>query len=706
MGKREKQPARDRDDNSAPGDRVAESTGTLVGIDVGGTFTDFVWLIDGRLKIYKQPTTPADQSRAIIDGLASLGVGEDTGVVHGTTVATNALLEHRGAKTALLTTRGFRDVLAIGRQNRPHLYRLGQHRPPALVPAHLRYEADERVGADGGVVQPLSEDEIRRIALQLQRQGVESIAIVLLFSFLHPDHEQRAARILREVCSDIYLSVSHELLPEYREYERTATTVVNAYVQPLVARYLDRLQRSLGRRPVRVMQSSGGAIGLQQAAQQAGRLVLSGPAGGIVGAFEVARRAGETDSPHLITFDMGGTSTDVALCPGVLPQTSEGEIAGLPLRFPSTDIHTVGAGGGSIARVDAGGILRVGPESAGARPGPACYGRGGTEPTVTDANLVLGRFGAGGVLGGAGGLHLQAGQSHAAIASVADALSMSVEGAALGIVRVANAVMERALRRVSVERGHDPRDYMLVPFGGAGPLHACELAEALDIRHILVPRYPGVLSALGLLMADVKIDGSVSLLQDSNTVMANPALLASRLASLQQQVRDELAGQGEASPVFEARLDMRYSGQSYELEVELALPVSEAHIAAAVQAFHRQHERRYGYARAGAGENVGVEIVTVRVIGHLQGAAIAPQVETPAHISVDQAIISQAAVWFDASGPVEVPCYDRSLLQQTHRFSGPCVILQYDTTLVVTARWTVGVDAQNNINLWRTEYAP
>ena len=681
----------------------------LVGIDVGGTFTDFVWLVDGRLQVHKESTTPGNQSEAILKGLQLLGVSKGAGVVHGTTVATNALLERRGAKTALLTTRGFADVLAIGRQNRPHLYKLGQFRQAPLVPASLRFEATERVDASGNIVEPLSSAGLSDVAAQLRREKVESLAIVFLFSFLNTKHEKEAAQILQRELEGIHFSISSELLPEYREYERTATTVINAYVQPLVARYLFRLKSSLGGRSVRVMQSSGGAIDLDKAAEHGARLVLSGPAGGIVGAFEMARLADgalgkpETAAPQIITFDMGGTSTDVALCPGKLPRTSESEISDLPLRFPSTDIHTVGAGGGSIARVDAGGVLRVGPESAGARPGPACYNRGGEEATVTDANLVLGRLKVDGFLGGGGGLSLNIEKAETAMLKVARKLDVSIEQAALGIVRVANATMERALRKVSVEKGHDPRDYTMVPFGGAGPLHACELAEALDVRRIMVPKYPGVLSALGLLLADITYDASASILKDLVSVHTTLDNLAARIEELSARVTHALSGHGSAFPAIEATLDMRYRGQSYELEVGLPLSsTGSAELPAenldkAVAKFHRLHQQRYGYCVVD-GE---VEIVTLRVKGRLPGA----QPELPSDVvkvhDADEAMTREVEVWFDQTGSLPIPCYDRALLKAGRRLKGPCVVFQYDTTLVVTGLWEGEVDGYNNIILWR-----
>ena len=665
----------------------------LVGIDVGGTFTDFVWLIDGALKVHKIATTPADQSKAIVEGLAALGAATEAAVVHGTTVATNALLEGRGARTALLTTKGFADVLAIGRQNRPHLYRLSQRRPPPLVPSAWRFEASERLDAQGRVLAPLDEENIHALATTLDREGIESLAIVFLFSFQNPDHERRAAHLIGEHLPDLPISLSVDILPEYREYERTATTVVNAYVRPLVARYLERLDDALGRRSISVMQSNGGTIGLAQASVQAARLVLSGPAGGVVGAFGLAQRAMDTDTPRALTFDMGGTSTDVALCPGAIPHTAESTIAGLPLRLPSTEIHTVGAGGGSMARVDAGGVLRVGPESAGADPGPACYGRGGADPTVTDANLVLGRLDAGHFLGGSAAMRLDLDAAREAVARLGEPLGLGLEQAALGVLRVANATMERALRRVSVERGYDPRDYVLVPFGGAGPLHACDLAEALGIRRLLVPLHPGVLSALGLLMADVVYDTSRAVLQPFDALLADPAPLRHSADALADQVRAVLERERATAPTLEALLDLRYAGQSYELEIPLPLPVSTPHLQQALTAFHDHHNRRYGYAM----EDRPVEAVTLRVRGRLPGAqlSISPDPLTDTDIAV--ADLGEKPVWFDESGPTATRCYDRARLQHGHRFAGPAVVFQYDTTLVVPPGWQARVDAWRNI---------
>ena len=674
---------------------VQKQTQELIGIDVGGTFTDFVWLVDGVLHVHKEATTPDDQSRGVVAGLAELGVSEEAAVVHGTTVATNALLERRGARTALLTTEGFADVLAIGRQNRPHLYRFSQQRPPPLVPESLRFEATERLDASGHVLQPLDEEVIRHLARRLKSEAVESLAVVFLFAYQNAEHEQRAARLIQEHLPGLPISISSAVLPEYREYERTSTTAINAYVRPVVARYLNRLSEILGRRPVRVMQSNGGAIGLAQASEEAARLVLSGPAGGVVGAMAVARQAMETDVPRLLTFDMGGTSSDVALCPGAIPRTSEGEIMDLPLRLPTTEIHTVGAGGGSIARVDAGGVLRVGPESAGAAPGPVCYGRGGTEPTVTDANLVLGRLNSERFLGGFASLDVDA--AHEALARLGDTLGLSPEEAALGIIRIANATMERALRRVSVERGHDPRDYTLVPFGGAGPMHACELAEALGVRRILVPPAPGVLSALGLLMADVVYDTSQTVLRPVEALLEDSSSLRYAIEALTEQVREVLEGEAAAPPELQVLLDLRYVGQSYELEVPLEEPLTVAHLSAAVQAFHRLHEQRYGHRM----ETEPVEVVTLRVRGRVPGIQPDLPQDSPAKTDGLVALIGRRDVYFDESVPTA--CYDRDRLRHGHRFSGPAMVYQYDTTLVIPPGWHARVDAWRNIWVERAD---
>lgn len=661
-----------------------------VGIDVGGTFTDFVWLRDGVMQVQKVSTTPADQSQAILIGLEALSICSDATVLHGTTVATNALLERRGARTALLTTQGFRDILVIGRQNRPHLYRLSQTRSPVLVPDAWRFEIPERLDATGNVLVPLDLDAVRPLISILQAEHIESIAVVFLFSFENPVHEAEVARFLTEHLPNVPISLSSVLLPEYREYERTATTIINAYVRPLVSRYLDRLSQALGDRPIQVMQSNGGMSNLNHASEQAARLVVSGPAGGVVGAFVTAQHALQTDTPDILTFDMGGTSTDVALCPGRIPYTAESTIADLPLRVPTTDIHTVGAGGGSIAFVDSGGILRVGPQSAGADPGPACYKRGGTQPTVTDANLALGRLRPVSFLGGnTTDVTLNVEAARAAIRPLAEALQLSVEATALGIVRVANAAMERALRRVSVERGHDPRNYVLVPFGGAGPLQACDLATSLGISRILIAPHPGVLSALGLLFADTIYDTAHALLQPLADLFDALSALEKRIA----ESCDHLKAHSPHAQAyhFEAALDMRYKGQSYELSVPLALPLTRTTLKASEAAFHALHKQRYGHTHPDA----ALEIVTLRVRS-IQTRQRPPFPSDPPATTPPAATMTQS-VWFTTEGPRETPCYDRASLQYGHYLHGPAILYQYDTTTLVPPEWDARVDAWRNV---------
>ncbi len=687
---------------------------TLVGIDVGGTFTDFVMLEDGRLHVHKEATPPLDQSQAILAGLTHLGITrgderseraphKDVELVHGTTVATNALLERSGARTALLTTAGFIDVIEIGRQNRPHLYELHQRRPHPLVPAELRFEAIERLDTGGNVLTPLDEEALERTASKIADAGPQSLAVCFLYSFRNPRHERRAERTLRRACPHLFISLSSDILPEYREYERTATTVINAYLLPLVGSYLEQLTTSLAGIPVRVMQSNGGAIGFSQAVKEPARLVLSGPAGGVVGAFRLAQLAADQPAPQIMTFDMGGTSTDVALCPGAVPRTTESEVAGLPLRLPIIDIHTVGAGGGSLARVDAGGGLRVGPESAGALPGPVCYGRGGRQPTVTDANLALGRLDAGHFLGGSGAMALDVAAAETSLADLGAQLGgLSVHEAALGVVQVANARMERALRRVSVERGHDPRGFTLVPYGGAGPLHACELAEALEIPRILLPPSPGVLSALGLLIADVVHESSQALLAEAESLAARPAPLLQKMAALEERVKSVLAAEGVRAPHLEASLDLRYRGQSYELSVPLSMESPEptpaaASVRQAVEKFHAAHAARYGFAMPAE----TVEIVTVRLRGIGPGADMnLPQEPLGPHDPL-AARVGTKPVWFTAAGAEESPCYDRTLLRPGHRFNGPAVVFQFDTTTVVAPGWSAEVDEHRNLWLAR-----
>ncbi len=664
-----------------------------LGVDVGGTFTDFLLWEDGRLSVYKRPSTPDDPSRAVLAGLDETG-WSPAEVVHGSTVATNAVLERKGARTALITTKGFRDVLAIGRQTRPKLYDLEPSRPPPLVPDELRLEADERLDYRGAVLQALSLDEIESLLDRLLRRGVESLAVCFLFSFLEPKHE----RMVRDAAlrRGLPCSASFEVLPEYREYERTSTTVLNAYVAPVMERYLSRLADGLSERGsgrLRVMQSNGGSAGAGAAGSLPVRTVLSGPAGGVAGAFRVAREAG---LDRIITLDMGGTSTDVCLCDGAAPSTAESTIGDLPLRIPTVDVHTVGAGGGSIARIDAGGALRVGPESAGADPGPACYGKG-DQPTVTDAHLVLGRLLPDRFLGGRMRLSPQA--ARRALRPFARAFGNDIQQAAASVVRVANAGMERALRVISVERGHDPRRFTLVAFGGAGPLHACDLAEALGIPRVLVPPFPGVLSAFGMAAAPVTNDQVQAFLEP--VPAGGRGAFASRLdrafRRLETRAGRELSGQGYRRGVGLRRaLDLRYAGQSYELTVPVASTAGGCGPGRFLPAFHRAHRRRYGHADASR----EVEVVAVRLRAEVRGAPVRLSQVSKGGGDAKGARVERREVWFGRNRSTWV--YDREDLRAGDRLRGPAVVLQLDATTAVPPGWRGVVDGVGNLVLEAT----
>lgn len=683
-----------------------------LGVDTGGTFTDLVWLNNhGHIQISKVLSTPDDPSRAILTGVDLLQVPDQAAVVHGSTVATNALLERRGARTALITTTGFADVLAIGRQNRPDLYALVPQKPEPLVARRWRFEVRERITAQGEILQPVDLDSLKPILNQLRSDGIESVAVSLIFSFLVPAHEQMIGQMLQEWAAsegiDLHVSLSSEILPEYREYERTSTTVINAYVAPLMSRYLTRLASGLHPRRLSVMQSNGGVISAAAAGTQAARTVLSGPAGGVVGARFVASQAGFQE---IITFDMGGTSTDVSLCPGSLPTTSEGEIAGQPLRLPIIDIHTVGAGGGSLAYLDAGGALHVGPQSAGAHPGPACYGRDigdwkleaagqiSRQPvTTTDANLILGRLDTEHFLGG--GMRLDLTRSRDAIAELTDRMGegASPEEASWGIIQLANANMERAIRRISVERGYDPRLFTLVAFGGAGPLHACELAESMQISRVLIPAFPGVLSALGMLAAAPTKDYSktvMRVLAPSDHGRSNSdAWWSEQFGPVEERALFDMSDEGYMRDelLLARSLDVRYLGQSHELTIPCGSTSVEPQI---VNAFHQAHLRRYGYQQPDA----IVEVVNLRI-------AVAASVTQPilagrksAENGGAKVVLGSKPVWFGGDW-VEAVTYDRDGLVAGDQLDGPAIIFQYDTTTVVPPGWHAAVDGQANLIL-------
>jgi N-methylhydantoinase A len=671
-----------------------------VGIDTGGTFTDFVYESAGGIKVFKVASTPDDPSRAISEGLQRIATesgSQRSGieVVHGTTVGTNALLQRRGARVALVTTSGFEDVIEIGRQARPELYNLNAIKPAPLVTTELRFGVTERVACDGEVLESLSDAELNRLIEEVERAHPEAVAVCLLFSFVRPEHEQRIAAALEQL--QVPLSVSHQILPEYREYERTSTVCVNAYLQPLMGRYLRRLTGYAGLRPasardacvprLRVMQSSGGSISADAAASEPVRTILSGPAGGVVGALSVAAAAG---FPNIITFDMGGTSTDVSLCDREgMRLTNESVVAGVPVAIPMMDIHTVGAGGGSIARVDEGGSLRVGPESAGADPGPSCYGRS-LLPTVTDAHVVLGHFPGAALLDGEFKLDVErARQSLEALAGdmcKAAARKVSAIEAACGVLKVVTANMERALRHISVERGHDPRDFALMPFGGAGGLHAVDLASALRIPRLLVPTSPGALSALGVLQADVVKEQSRTVMIEASRGVEKQ--LESVFREMEKQARVTLRNEGfvEAKQRHERSLAARYKGQSFELQIK----TTNGNIAAT---FHRAHQARYGYAQE---KNV-VEIVSARVrsIGIVNG----PRVSNSSRFSRGRAAVKphDSVETFLDGKKTRAAVYRRDKLSPGMRLRTPCIVTEYSATTLVPENVEVTVDRHANL---------
>jgi N-methylhydantoinase A len=645
-------------------------SGAAFGVDVGGTFTDVVALVDGRVLTAKVPSTPGDQSEGVFGGIRASGVAPAsiTTFAHGMTVATNALLERRGAKTAVVTTEGFRDVLEIARQNRPSLYDLSRDRPPALVPRQLRFTVKERMGPDGEL-EPLDEGSLEAAISALREADVEAVAVCLLFAFAHPEHERRVGEALREALPHVHVSLSSEVLPEFREYERFSTTAADAYLAPKLAAYLGNLRQKAegaGVPAPLIMQSSGGVVRVEDAVGDAAGCVLSGPAGGVVGAAYVGSLGGYHD---LLTFDMGGTSTDVAtIIGGEAQTTTETVVAGVPIKLPMVDVHTVSAGGGSIAWADAGGALRVGPHSAGAEPGPASYGKGGEEPTVTDANLFLGYLADGAELGGE--VVLQRDLSEGALARLGKKLGLEAEEVALGIARVANAEMVRALRVISVERGLDPREFALLAFGGAGGMHACSLAEELGMQTVLVPRAGGVLSALGLAISDLRRDYVRPYLSPLEDVDREG--LERRFGEMEEVAAGDLK-----DPKYTRRADLRYRGQSFELTVEAEDPGELAN------RFHAAHEGRYGYRM----EDEAVELVNLRLI------ATVP-VEKPELCEGEhegEAEPDRREANFDG-GWREVPVLDRERMGRGSEVEGPAIVEFRESTCVVRPGWRGTVD--------------
>ncbi|MCQ4162058.1 hydantoinase/oxoprolinase family protein [Roseomonas sp. GC11] len=681
-----------------------------VGVDSGGTFTD-VCLFDeaeGRVEVWKVSSTPDDPSRGIAQGVeegmrrVAPEAGEQPGAPvayfgHGTTVATNALIQHRGVRTGLVTTDGFRDLLEIGRQKRPDLYDMQADKPPTLVPRALRQEVPERVRHTGEVDTPLDEPRMREAARALRAAGVKAVAVSFLYGFIRPEHEQRAVAILREEMPDAFISAGHEIAPEFREYERLSTVVLNAYLGPVMRSYIERLAprlQALGMTATpHLTQSNGGVIGFATAAEMPVRTVLSGPSTGVVGAQAIGALAGYED---LITFDMGGTSTDVALLQGGQCRlTSEAVVHGYPIKAPMLDIHTVGAGGGSIAHVDAGGLLKVGPRSCGADPGPVCYGKGNAEPATTDANVVLQTLNPTHLLGGR--MAVRQDLARESIARLAEKLGLGVMETAQGILSVVTANMARAIRVISVQRGHDPRDYTLMAFGGAGPLHAARLARELEMKRVLVPRNPGILCAMGLLLTDLRADFAATKLLPATEDSA-PEVDAA-FAGLTARAEEWFA-QEHIAPAARRLLrtaDMRYAGQNYELAVPLPDgPVTARTMLALTEKFAEAHRQRYGFVAEGE----PVQLVTLR----LEATGLVRKAELRAYPmagpDATAAITGQRPVWFPEAGDfVTTPIYSREALQPGNRFAGPAIVEQMDTTTVVPPGMTARVDPWLNLIL-------
>jgi len=657
--------------------------GIRIGVDTGGTFTDFVIWKDGKLSNKKVLSTPRDPSEAILEGVGEfLGLGRSVFIIHGTTVATNALLENTGGRIALITTSGFEDVLAIGRQVRRELYSLKGEPRFILVPRDLRFGLDERLLASGEIDKKLGPGRVRELVARIQKCNVDAVAVCLIHSYANPAHEVLVARKLRK--AGLLVSVSSELLPEYREYERTVLTAVNAYLMPIMDKYLDGLEKKISPADLRIMQSNEGYISPEKARSEPVRTALSGPAGGVVAASLLAGSAG---FPNIVSFDMGGTSTDVSLIDGSIRRSREGRIGEFPVRLPTIDIHSVGAGGGSIAYMDGGGSLRVGPQSAGADPGPACYGKGDL-PTVTDADLFLGRLDPDFFLGGR--MPVQPGRSRKAIGRLAARIGKSLLETALGVIAVANANMEKAIRVISVERGFDLREFSLFSFGGAGGMHAVEMAEDLRIPRVIVPKNAGVLSAFGLLLADSVKDDSMSILK--NAAAVRPGELEKSFRVMESKGLEDMRADGfrDADISFQRFVDLRYLGQSYEISVPFR--TGSAGRRAVFEAFHREHEKLYSYRH----RDRAVEIVNIR----LKTVGVTEKVKFEKHrerrCPPKNAAIKTQTLRVKGR-PYQAVVYDRSRLAAGTKVTGPALVIDPESTAYLPPGYTARVDPFLNL---------
>ena len=673
----------------------------FVGIDTGGTFTDLVAadLDSGRTCYHKTPTTTGDPARGILDGIAELLdqnniARQDVAfLVLGTTLATNAMLEGKWARTGVITTSGFRDVLELARQRRPHYFNLDIPKPMPPAARDCRLEVNERVAADGAVVTPLQEDDVRRAVEVLKAKNVEAVAICFMHAYANADHEERTRALVQSLWPDIYLCTSNEVLGEFREFERFSTATVNASLMPIMDRTMQQFEQGVAAlgipRTPRVMQSNGGAVSPGAVRKMPVNTFFSGPAGGVIGSVGLSR---QLKAPNLITFDMGGTSTDVCLIrDGEPAKKSERQMGGFPVRTRSLDIHTIGAGGGSIAWIDAGGLLKVGPQSAGAYPGPAAYGRGGTRATVTDANVTLGRLSPKSLLGGRMAMHPD--KAHAAIDALAKSLGVDAVKAAAGVLEIINVNMMGAVRVISVEQGEDPRDFTLVAFGGAGPLHAADVARNMGMSRVLVPPRPGLLSAIGLLHADVRGDFSLTRLLRAEAI--NVKAFNAGFADLKKRGAQWLRGEGERRATFAWFVDLRYFGQNFELIMPLASDrLNAASLKRLSAAFHRRHKVFYGYDMPAQ----PVEIVNLRLV--VTATRKAPTAARTIKKTVLKQIVKEKRrVWFPETGFVQTPVYEREQLPAGWRATGPAIIEQMDATTVVPPNAIINNDALGYLHL-------
>ncbi len=676
----------------------------MIGVDVGGTFTDFSVFNQetGELFHYKDSSTPADPSKAIVKGVADVlqikhgGPEEVSYLAHGTTVGTNALIEKKGCRLGLITTKGFKDLMEIGTQRRPSLYNLQAQKPYPLVPSGLNRTVTERIRYDGSIETPLDEEETRQVVRELKAQGVTAIAVCTLFSFINPVHENRIEEIIHQEFPEAYVTVSSKLAPEFREYSRMSTTVMNSYLGPVMKQYVNNFRQSIadlgiGVEPY-VTQSNGSIISIKETIDCPIKTALSGPSAGVIAAAHIGRQC---QADKVITFDMGGTSADISLIENYTPQVSnERLVEGYPARIPMINIITIGAGGGSIARIDEGGALKVGPKSAGATPGPACYMRGGTEPCVTDANIVLGKLNQEKILGGRMDVDIELAKN-AIQTQICDPSGLDPEQAANGIITVVNSNMVRAVRSVSVEKGYDVREFSLMAFGGAGPLHACEVARELGMEEVIIPPHPGTLCSLGLLLADTKFDLSRTCVLDG--VRESLEEINRLFDSMTQQGMELLDKEGvpQNRRQFEYAIDMRYHRQNFEISIPVPAGVlTEELLEQVLEDFHREHKRSYGYSKPEA----LVQCVSYRVcaIGIIDKPDLKPEPLQP-EAPLPQPMAHRSVLFQGAQHRVETPIYLREALVPGQQVPGPCILEQMDTTIVVPEDWTIYVDGYHNL---------